>query len=55
VAWVPLAPAVGGGGRGRGGRGGGAALLSGTFTAKLTVNGRSQTQTFTVRPAQPPS
>jgi photosystem II stability/assembly factor-like uncharacterized protein len=55
VAWVPLAPAAGGGGRGRGGRGGGAALLSGTFTAKLTVNGRSQTQTFTVRPAQPPS
>jgi hypothetical protein len=41
----PGAPASGGGGR----RGGGA-RLSGTFTARLTVNGRVTTQTFTVRP-----
>lgn len=46
VTWIP-APA-GGGGRGRG-RGGGAAL-TGTFTARLTVGGRSQTQTFVVKP-----
>jgi photosystem II stability/assembly factor-like uncharacterized protein len=46
VYWTP-----GGGGRGgRGGRGGGpAAPSTGMFTAKLTVNGRSYTQTFTVR------
>ncbi|HVZ78681.1 MAG TPA: hypothetical protein VG818_11930, partial [Gemmatimonadaceae bacterium] len=45
VVWVPMA----GGGRGRGfGRGGGAPL-TGAFTAKLTVNGQSYTQPFTVR------
>jgi hypothetical protein len=50
VVWLPVA-ANAGGGRGRGGgRGGGAALLTGTFTAKLTANGQSYTQTFTVRP-----
>ena len=41
----------GGGGGGRGGRGGGAAAeTTGTFTAKLTVNGKSYTQTFNIRP-----
>jgi hypothetical protein len=39
----------GGGGRGGGGGGGGGAS-TGTFTARLTVNGQSYTQTFTVRP-----
>ncbi len=43
-----------GGGRGFGGGGGGgrggAAQLTGTFTARLTVNGKSYTQTFSVRP-----
>jgi hypothetical protein len=48
VAWVPVAG--GGGGRGRGGRGGAAALLTGTFTAKFSVNGKSYTQTFNVKP-----
>ena len=38
----------GGGGGGFGGRGG-AARLTGTFTAKLTVNGKSYTQSFSVR------
>jgi hypothetical protein len=49
VSWTP----GGGGGRGggRGGRGGGApAASTGTFTAKLTVNGKSYTQTFTIKP-----
>lgn len=45
VSWVPTA-----GGRGRGGRGAAPAMLYGTFTAKLTVNGRSQAQAFTVKP-----
>ncbi len=49
VMWVPAGPAAAGRGRG-GGRGGGAPLLTGTFTAKLTANGQSYTQTFTVRP-----
>jgi hypothetical protein len=49
VVWVPIA-ATAGGGRGRGGgRGGGGAVLTGTFTAKLTVNGQSYSQTFAVR------
>ncbi len=41
-----------GGGGGRGGRGGGrgAPVLPATFTAKLTVGGRSYSQEFTVRP-----
>jgi hypothetical protein len=48
VVWLPVA----GGGEGRGrGRGGGAPPLTGTFTAKLTVNGQSYTQSFTVKPA----
>jgi len=53
VAWRPVAPpeptapgAAGGGGPRRGG----GARLTGTFTARLTVNGRASTQTFTVRP-----
>ncbi|MGH7620670.1 MAG: WD40/YVTN/BNR-like repeat-containing protein, partial [Gemmatimonadaceae bacterium] len=51
VVWLPVAPSAGGGGRGRGGgRGGGASLLTGTFTAKLTVNGRSYAQSFAVKP-----
>ncbi|HEY2848936.1 MAG TPA: hypothetical protein VGI97_03605 [Gemmatimonadaceae bacterium] len=50
VIWDPVAPGAGRGGRGGGGRGGGAPKLTGTFTAKLTVGGKSYTQTFTVRP-----
>ena len=49
VVWNPVA----GGGRGRGGgggRGGGANALTGTFTAKLTVNGQSYSQSFVVKP-----
>jgi hypothetical protein len=46
ATWIPVAPGADGGrGRGRGG----APLLTGTFTARLTVNGRSQTQTFSVK------
>jgi photosystem II stability/assembly factor-like uncharacterized protein len=40
----------GGGGGGRGGRGGGAAPAAGPFTAKLTVNGQTYTQTFNIKP-----
>lgn len=49
VAWRPVAPpepAPSGGGPRRGG----GARLTGTFMARLTVNGRTLTQTFTVRP-----
>jgi photosystem II stability/assembly factor-like uncharacterized protein len=53
VVWdaVPVVPGGGRGGRGGGGggRGGGAPKLTGTFTAKLTVNGKSYAQTFAVR------
>src|SRR6266536_715489 len=42
---APGAPATGGGGRRRGG-----ARLTGTFTARLTVNGRAYTRDFAVRP-----
>jgi photosystem II stability/assembly factor-like uncharacterized protein len=49
VVWVPIA-ATPGGGRGRGGgRGGGGVVLTGIFTAKLTVNGQSYSQTFAAR------
>jgi photosystem II stability/assembly factor-like uncharacterized protein len=49
VVWNPVA--ANGGGRGRGGgRGGGGARLTGTFTAKLTVNGQRYTQSFVVKP-----
>ncbi|HEY4303024.1 MAG TPA: glycosyl hydrolase [Gemmatimonadaceae bacterium] len=47
VSWIPLAPGAAGG-RGRG-RGAAASLLTGTFTARLTVGGKSQTQTFAVK------
>jgi len=52
VAWRPVAPpepaspGAGGGGQRRAG----GARLTGTFTARLTVNGRAHTQTFVVRP-----
>lgn len=48
VAWVPMAG--GGGGRGGGRGGGGGVALIGTFSAKLTVNGQSQSHTFQVKP-----
>jgi hypothetical protein len=50
IVWLPVAASAGGG-RGRGGgRGGGGTPLAGTFTAKLTANGKTYTQTFVVRP-----
>jgi hypothetical protein len=53
IVWTPVA-APAGGGRGRGvGRGGGT-VLTGTFTARLNVNGQSYTQTFSVRPERSP-
>ena len=50
VTWSP--GGAGGRGGGRGGAGGGVApvALPATFTAKLTVNGQSYTQTFIVKP-----
>jgi photosystem II stability/assembly factor-like uncharacterized protein len=48
VVWTPVAAGAGGRGRG-GGRGGGGTPLSGAFTAKLTANGKSYSQTFTVK------
>jgi len=56
VAWSPAGGGGrgGGGGAGRGGRAGGAAgaalSSTGMFTAKLTVNGKSYSQTFTMKP-----
>ncbi len=51
VFWNPVAAGGGRGGRGGGGgRGGSVTMLTGAFTAKLTVNGRSYSQTFAVRP-----
>jgi len=54
VVWNPVsAPAGRGGGGGGGGGGGfgrGGVPLFGTFTARLTVGGRSYTQSFTVKP-----
>ena len=44
VVWTPVA----GGGRGRGR--GNVTMLTGNFTARLTVNGHTYTQSFTVRP-----
>ena len=51
VVWDAVAGGGGRGGRGGGGggRGGGAPKLTGTFSAKLTVGGKSYTQTFAVR------
>ena len=45
LVWTP-----GGGGRGFGGRGAATPVPTGTFTAKLTVNGQAQSQTFTLKP-----
>ncbi|MBI3568829.1 MAG: hypothetical protein HY084_11590 [Gemmatimonadetes bacterium] len=50
VYWNPVAPGSGRGGRGGGGGRGGMTLLTGTFTARLTVSGRSYSQSFVVRP-----
>ncbi len=55
VVWRPVAePPRGAPGAGGGGGGGffrrPVRLLTGTFTARLTVNGQTYTQTFTVRP-----
>jgi photosystem II stability/assembly factor-like uncharacterized protein len=53
VVWRPVAPpepATGAATGGGGPRRGGGARLTGTFTARLTVNGRASTQTFAVRP-----
>ncbi len=49
VVWIPVA---GGGGRGGGGGGFGRQFtpLTGSFTARLTVNGKQYTQQFSVRP-----
>jgi hypothetical protein len=50
VVWNPIAPPPpNAGGRG-GGRGNQGTPLSGTFTARLTANGKTYTQTFTVKP-----
>ena len=48
VVWRPVAPAEPGSGGGF--RRGGGARLTGTFTARLTVNGRPYTRDFVVRP-----
>ena len=49
LVWNPVAPSPNAGGRG-GGRGNQGTPLTGTFTARLTVGGKSYTQSFTVRP-----
>jgi photosystem II stability/assembly factor-like uncharacterized protein len=49
LVWNPVAPAPNTGGRG-GGRGNQGTPLTGTFTARLTVGGKSYTQSFVVRP-----
>ncbi len=48
VVWVPVAD--GGGRRFDGDTGGASRNLTGAFTAKLTVNGRSTSHSFTVKP-----
>ena len=51
VVWNPVAAAVAEVVAAEvGGRGGGGARLTGTFTAKLTANGQTLTQTFDVKP-----
>jgi photosystem II stability/assembly factor-like uncharacterized protein len=51
VVWRPVEPPAPNAASGGGGpRRGGGARLAGTFTARLTVNGRALIQTFTVRP-----
>jgi hypothetical protein len=49
VVWNPIAPSPNAGGRG-GGRGNQGTPLTGTFTARLTVGGKTYTQTFVVKP-----
>ena len=53
-ALTPYADAAGrgggGGGGGGGGRGGQAAVAPGTYSVKLTVDGRSYSQPLTVKP-----
>jgi len=49
VVWNPVAPSPNAGGRG-GGRGNQGTPLTGTFTARLSVGGKTYTQTFTVKP-----
>lgn len=50
VVWRPVVRPQRGGGGGGGIFGGPVTPLTGTFTAKLTVNGQSYTQTFVVKP-----
>ena len=50
VAWTFANGGRGGGGGFGGGRGAAAPPVAGTFTAKLTVNGKSYTRTFAVKP-----
>ena len=47
VVWDPIKVEAGAGGGGFRRRG---TPISGTFTAKLTVNGKSYTQSFVVKP-----
>ena len=47
VVWNAVAVSGAGGG---GGFGRAAIALTGTFTARLTVNGKTYTQSFTVKP-----
>jgi hypothetical protein len=49
VVWNPVSPPPNAGGR-AGGRGNQGTPLTGAFTARLTVGGKSYTQPFTVRP-----
>jgi hypothetical protein len=51
VHWIPVADSARGAGRGGGGEGfrRRPTLLTGTFMAKLTVNGHEYVQRFTVR------
>jgi hypothetical protein len=51
AVWIPAVAGGRGAGSGGGGFGGGRApRMTGTFTAKLTVNGQTYTQTFVVKP-----
>ena len=49
VVWYPVAPQTNTAGRG-GGRGNQGVPLTGTFTTRLTVGGKTYTRSFTVRP-----
>jgi len=50
VVWNPVIAGGRGGRRGGGGGRGGGTPLTGAFTAKLTVNGKTYTQAFVVKP-----